>query len=184
MKIPLSLCAIRLSTSFDGRYCLECCDMSDFAKNAVKFFILTGLYSSMRLSGACRNMYGSWYKGFMGSLGASPAYQVCNTNNLWDYRDYGFWGLWVKRASTVLTESYRPQTRKVTRNAPARDGSTCPSHAHPYGSIKPVNTRRVISRLHTSSLRWDDKTSFRIFRSNLVIFASHPSSEWHCPAPR
>lgn len=41
------------------------------------------------------------YEGFMGSFSTSPTYQVCYTTNLWDYRDHGFLGVWVKRALTV-----------------------------------------------------------------------------------
>jgi hypothetical protein len=42
------------------------------------------------------------YEGFMGFFGAYPAYQVGDKKRVWDPRDYGFSGLWVKRASTVL----------------------------------------------------------------------------------
>ena len=37
----------------------------------------------------------------MGFFGAYSAYQVGDKKSVWDLRDYGFSGLWVKRASTV-----------------------------------------------------------------------------------
>jgi hypothetical protein len=38
----------------------------------------------------------------MGFFGTYSAYQVGDKKNVWDLRDYGFSGLWVKRALTVL----------------------------------------------------------------------------------
>jgi hypothetical protein len=41
----------------------------------------------------------------MGFFGAYSAYQVGDKKSVWDLRDYGFSGLWVKRASTVVVLS-------------------------------------------------------------------------------
>jgi len=34
--------------------------------------------------------------------GLFPTYQLGNTKNVWDFREYGISGLWVMRASTVI----------------------------------------------------------------------------------
>ena len=53
----------------------------------------------------------------MGFLGAYPAYQVGDKKSVWDLRDYGLSGLWVKRASTVPgyaeCDSNRDDIRKL-----------------------------------------------------------------------
>ena len=45
------------------------------------------------------------YEGFMGFFSAYPAYQVGDKKSVWDLRDYGLSGPWVKRASTVPTRT-------------------------------------------------------------------------------
>ena len=51
------------------------------------------------------------YEGFMGFFGAYPAYKVGDKKSVWDLRDYGLSGPWVKRASTVLYK-YGQMTRR------------------------------------------------------------------------
>jgi hypothetical protein len=50
----------------------------------------------------------------MGFFGAYSAYQVGDKKNVWDLRDYGFSGLWVKRASTVQGSLRRLRSQNVS----------------------------------------------------------------------